>query len=202
MWLVSSLSGVRAVVVPLTWCGPCGQDMPADHVCHELEERLRTALHAFADQIHPTEGATPGATGAAVIQHVKGPRAMSEPTETFRRAREVKAGEVIVRHPHKPEQTGEWTATADAHPYGFNASIFCRDDQGREGVFNLGPCDFVIVRGADLLTDEERQQAFADLSADDRGHIAAHLLARFPRVLDDCLRDLNRYSHGLPKETA
>jgi hypothetical protein len=37
LWLTHSLMGVRALVVALIRCGPCGQDMPADHTCTTTE---------------------------------------------------------------------------------------------------------------------------------------------------------------------
>lgn len=146
--------------------------------------------------------ATPGATGAAEIRHMKEPCAMPEPTEVFRKAWEVQPGETIVRHPHSPEKTGAWTITAEPVYDGFTTIVFCRDDQGRQGKFDLGPGRFVIVRGTPVLTDQERHQQYADLSADDMGHIAAHLLTHFPRVLDDCLRALDQYPHGTPEVSA
>lgn len=77
MWLVSSLKGVRAVLVPLTWCGPCGEDRPADHDCRAcvpLEETLRRHLRAVTDQIHPTSETAPELPRAADDADMKGPR--------------------------------------------------------------------------------------------------------------------------------
>lgn len=65
LWLTTSLlGGHRALVVPLAWCGPCGQDMPVDHDCTRTEAATVRLISDLKTETAPAStGAAPTPTG-------------------------------------------------------------------------------------------------------------------------------------------
>lgn len=129
---------------------------------------------------------------------------MANPTEITRRPWETKPGDVIVRHPDRHDQTGEWTITSECGNDGWFCWLDYRTADGAVGRFVFKPGQMATLRsGATyvveaLLTDDERDAAFHDLSEDDCGHIAAHVRDQFPEIFDAALAAFGRYKAGLP----
>lgn len=63
--LATSLrAGHQALVVPLAWCGPCGQQLPVDHVCPSDDAAIAALLGDLKT------GTAPATTGA--VHYPKG----------------------------------------------------------------------------------------------------------------------------------
>lgn len=120
---------------------------------------------------------------------------MPEFIEETKRPWQATAGEVIVRHPHSPSVTGEWMVTGRPWRDGWYTQITVATSDGGEQVFVLEPGQMITVRGEaeGLLTDEERDEAFAALSTDDCGHIVAHVASQHPAVFDAALAAFAAY---------
>lgn len=60
----SLIHGHTALVVPLAWCGPCGQDMPVDHDCTRTEAATVRLISDLKTEAAPAStGAAPTPTG-------------------------------------------------------------------------------------------------------------------------------------------
>lgn len=174
-----------------------------DDIRPELETALRRGLRTVADQILPENGtATPAGTRAAATRHVKETRVMTKCTESTRRPWETNVGDVIVRHPDRPEQEIEARITAPYRYDGYTTWLDYEMPDGSIGVFRFDPGQLATLRGVTyvveaLLTDTARERAYQGLSPDDLGVLAAHVRDLFPEIFDSAMAALGRRNAAL-----
>jgi hypothetical protein len=111
-------------------------------------------------------------------------------TETIKNPWQVEVGDVILRHPDRPEVTGEWRVIGDPKMAFSLTNIPYEMPDGGEGVFVLKPVQTVSVRPATtyrvhaLLTHDERAQVLLAMTPRERTYLAAELAHRYGEVFD------------------
>lgn len=140
----------------------------------------------------------PGLEPGAAAPTSEGARDMNQPAEIRKQGIDVNAGDIITRHPDRPDVTGEWTVTGRPRTDGWHTTITYSMTDGGEGVFVLKPGQQVTVRPAVTyrahahLTDHERCEAFREATSRERDYLIGEVIHRYGEIFDAVFLQLQR----------
>jgi hypothetical protein len=118
--------------------------------------------------------------------------------ETIKSPWQVEVDDVILRHPDRPNVTGEWRVTGNPKMANGLTTVTYSMPDGGEGVFVIRPEQMVSVRPATtyrlhaLFTDTERTDALSGAGDRERVFLLAQVVHRFPEIFDTAYAHLQK----------
>src|SRR5258708_1114411 len=116
---------------------------------------------------------------------------------TVKRAMQIAPGDIILRHPGRPEESGEWTVKAH-HALRHTEVIDYVDADGADGRFVVSLAAKLLVRLPETLTADERPAFYQGMSESEFWGFVAHVQHNHPATFDPAAPSVARLPPQAP----